>query len=141
MNDTVKLLDRLAASLGDASDYRIAQVLGINKATVSRWRVGKGSFSDETALKVAELLHENPGYLLAVAAGERATDEQARKAWGTAAKVLRRSAAAVVAIAMLVPAPQAEASQTRPGAGVCILCYIRRMARFVRFFNALPTAA
>jgi plasmid maintenance system antidote protein VapI len=105
-SETLKILDRLSKKLADddgyaASDYRIAKVLMVSRTTVSNWRVGKGSFSDATALKVAEILGENPGYMLALAAAERATSETERKAWATAAKHLQRSAAAVLMVVFI----------------------------------------
>lgn len=132
MSDTVKLLDRLAAKLGDghdASDYRISQALGVGRATVSKWRVGKGSFGDATALKVAELLDENPGYVLAVAAAERATGEQERKAWTKVAQVVKRSAAAAIVLAAATPALIQQFQ-------VCILCKVMGGARFGRTITA-----
>lgn len=93
--ETVKILDRLNKELS-VTDYRLHQVLEVSKSAVSNWRVGKGSFSDTTALKIAELLNENPSYLLALAAAERATDEAAQKAWASLARRLQRSAAAAL---------------------------------------------
>lgn len=143
MNDTTRLLDRLSQKLGDASDYRISQALGVTRASVSRWRLGKGSFSDAAALKVAEMLDENPGYVLAVAAAERAQSEQERKAWAKVAQTMRRSAAAVAALAVLgFGMPQGATTPARiPSSSQCILCYIRRMASFLRPVTALASPA
>jgi predicted transcriptional regulator len=113
-SETIKVLDRLNTKLA-MSDYQLHKLLGVSKATVSRWRVGKGSFSDTTALKIAEILDENPGYMLALAAAERATGEPERKAWTTAAKRLQRSAAA--ALVGLITLPLSKAAFQ-----LCILC-------------------
>ena len=59
-----------------ASDYRIAKLLGITRASVSRFRTGKGSFCDETAIRAAELLGIEPLKVIAAANAERSKDEK-----------------------------------------------------------------
>jgi len=52
---TKKYLDILRNQYGGCSDYRIAQLLGVSKACVSRWVNGKVGLGDESAAKLADL--------------------------------------------------------------------------------------
>jgi hypothetical protein len=99
--ETTKLLNRLSAHLGDASDYRIAKELGVTKQTVSAWRVGKGTMSDATAVHVAELLGENPAYVLAVVHEERTDSPEAQKVWKKIAATFGGKAAVIILTAGL----------------------------------------
>ena len=124
MTTTTTLLDRVSKHLGDASDYRVAQVLEVNKASVSRWRVGKSSLSDATAMKVAEILGEDPAHVLALVHAERSDSPAAQKVWkrvaaGYAAKavplllagaVLMHGTAAHAASALSTAAAQGTSS-------------------------------
>jgi plasmid maintenance system antidote protein VapI len=71
-NQTVQLLDTLSASLGDASDYAVAKALGVTRATVSKWRTGVGAMSDETAIRAAKILNQDPSTLILIMAEDRA---------------------------------------------------------------------
>jgi len=109
--DTTKLLNRLSTHLADASDYRIAKELGVSKTTVSNWRVGKGTMSDATAVRVAELLGENPAYILAVVHAERTESPDAQKVWRKMAAAFGGKAAAIFAATLLTGhSPHASAS-------------------------------
>lgn len=110
--ETSKLLDRISAHLGGASDYRIAKELGINKSTVSVWRVGKGSMGDATALKVAEILGEKPGYILALVQSERTDSPEARRIWRTVAASVGGKAAAVLVATLLAGQPTKTQAHT-----------------------------
>lgn len=52
---TKKYMDILRERYDGCSDYRIAQLLGVTKACVSRWSNGKGGMGDEPAAKLADL--------------------------------------------------------------------------------------
>ena len=82
-------LDRLARKIADTegrctpvSDYRVAQVLGITNSAISRWRQNHGGMSDEIALKIAALLHEDERHVLACLQVERnRRNASVREAW------------------------------------------------------------
>ena len=76
---SIEILDRLAAKLGNASDYRVAQELKVSKATVSNWRVGKGAIGEDNAIRIAELLGEDPKFVLACVLAERTKSKEAKK--------------------------------------------------------------
>lgn len=60
MNFSQKLLTAFKAAHGLPSDYKAALVLGITKQTVSRISNGKNEFSDDTIVKMAELMGFDP---------------------------------------------------------------------------------
>lgn len=101
MRETTKILDRLCIHFGTpekpASDYQVAKLLGVTRASVSSWRVGRGTFSDEVAIRIADALNENPAYLLALAQSERTESEPARRVYKQIAQRYSRSAAAILA--------------------------------------------
>lgn len=96
MTATAEILDRLSTKLDDASDYRIAKELGVTRATVSRWRVGKGSLGDESAIAAAEILGEDPRVILTLIAGERAHSERAKALYKQIAASIGKSAATIL---------------------------------------------
>lgn len=107
---TIELLDRISDALDDASDYEIAQKLEVTRATVSKWRTGHGTMSDETAIKAASLLRENKGALIAEIAAERATTEAVKKSYLEIAGRLRGAAVLAIAfgagiLGLLSPSP------------------------------------
>lgn len=53
---TLDLLTKLKAAHGGASDYRVAQILGIRSQTVYQWKSGKQGMSDEVGIRAAKLL-------------------------------------------------------------------------------------
>lgn len=93
---TIELLDLLKSLNSNASDYRIAQILNVNKSAVSKWRVGRSGFDDETAVRVAELSGLQPEYVLACVHAERAKTDQARTAWAHIAAAFGTAAALVL---------------------------------------------
>lgn len=52
---TKKYMDILRERYNGCSNYRIAQLLGVSKACVSRWSNGKAGIGDECAAKLADL--------------------------------------------------------------------------------------
>lgn len=102
-------LDRLARKIGDpkdprkpASDYHLAKVLGVTKSSISTIRTRKGAFGDDSALKVAELLGEPAGYVVACMHYERERSARVRVVWEAIAK-----AAAIGAVVVVSAAAQA----------------------------------
>ena len=79
--ETAKLLDRVANKHNVPSDNKLSKLLGVTRQAVSNWRTGVSSFDDSVAVRVAELLGENPAYILAVANAERTKNESARRAY------------------------------------------------------------
>jgi transcriptional regulator with XRE-family HTH domain len=81
MRTTVDYLDAVKAKLGLPSDYAAAKALRIAHSAISRYRNGKGSFDDEVAFRVAEILDINPLEVIVSARAERALNDDARSRW------------------------------------------------------------
>lgn len=96
--------------ISEISDYKIAKYLGISPQAVSRQLHSIDFFHPLTALKVAELIGEDPMRVIAVAEAERAKtpEDRARwKKWATAAMF----ASALIGGGIFYPSPASAASK------------------------------
>jgi len=94
MDTTCDFLDALKYKTGIASDFGLAEYLQITRSTVSAYRLKRCTFSDETALHVADLLGLNRGYVLAcVHAEKNRNDDKAYDEWEKIAALLPIKAA------------------------------------------------
>lgn len=133
METTNDLLDRIKAKHGLRSDYALAGLLGMSRERISRYRNTNGQLGDDAAVRVAELLDIDVGYVLACAAHERAKSDAARDAWERLAELVKRHGVAA-GLAILTVAPAVR------DAAVCILCQVARrvassLARGCRFLR------
>lgn len=78
---TLELLTALKAANGGASDYRIAQILGVSKQNVSAWKNGKATMSDPVAIHAAELLGLDPVTVLLDLHIEREREDATSRVW------------------------------------------------------------
>lgn len=134
-------LDRLARKLGDpkdprkpASDYRVAKALGLTSGAISKLRAHKGTFGNENAVKLAELLGEPAGYVVACVNYERERSVRVRVVWEAIARAAAIGAVVIVssaaqALGLDRPAP---ASQVNDVAGYTLCDRLRRRARHRR---------
>lgn len=110
MKTTVQYLDALKARLGLPSDYAAAQVLGVTRAAVSKYRLGRSVFDERVAINVAELLSLDPLEVIAACKAESAPDLHIRRVWenawgkATGAAVTTALAACIVGLAA-APSP------------------------------------
>jgi len=65
MKNTCEFLDAIKAKNSLTSDYQLAKLLGCTPSAIGNYRHGKSMLSDEYALKVADLLGLEGGYVLA----------------------------------------------------------------------------
>jgi transcriptional regulator with XRE-family HTH domain len=93
---TTDLLDQVKARHGLTSDYQLAKLMGWTTQAVSNYRNRGRSLGDAAALQVATALQVDAGYVLAVAAAERAQSAAARSAWERAAARLCGALAAAL---------------------------------------------
>jgi hypothetical protein len=76
-------LDRIKAETEYDSDNKIAMHWGVSRQAISKYRMREGStFSDEVALKVAELLGIDPMEVIASQNLERAKTRKVKEFWG-----------------------------------------------------------
>lgn len=99
---TIDFLDAIRRVHNLPSDYAAAQLIGITRSQVSRYRHGKDFIGDDIAIRVAELLQLDPGYVMACAHAERAASEQARGVWTRIAERLKDTSATAVTVILSV---------------------------------------
>jgi hypothetical protein len=76
--------EKLMADLGEgATDYRICKTLSINTASMSRYKVHRGSMDAKTAVKVARFLNLPEMEVIAATEAERARNEENKKFWAS----------------------------------------------------------
>lgn len=120
---TLDLIDALKRHHDISSDYAAAQALGITRSELSKYRHGKAYLGDETAVKVADMLGMDAGYVMACMHAERASNPDVRTRWqGVAERLKAAGLAAVMAFLALVgvgvaPAP---ADAHTPSLGGCL---------------------
>lgn len=143
MLTTADFLDRLRLRYALVSDGEAARLLGLTTASISKHRQCKSSFDGATALRVAELLELEPGFVLACAAAQAAKQANVRAAWSRLAELLGKSAAAIFGAVLLLSlqAPAARAAFPAPAAGVCILCQmLRRLQAWCARLQVYPSS-
>lgn len=101
MKTTLEFIAAVKAKHGIESDYAAAKLLGVTRTTLSHYRNGKGLLGDDAALKVAELLEIEPGYVLACIAAERSKNERVKAAWAWWAD--HKALAAALAVLVILP--------------------------------------
>lgn len=81
-------IDRVKSARGIDSDYGVAKVLGLNRATVSKYRHITPTLDEETAIKVADVLGERPEAVVLDQMAERVKTPDLRSALLAHAKAL-----------------------------------------------------
>jgi len=81
MKSTIMYVDEAKAKMSIESDYAMAKWLGVGRAAVSNWRVGRNVIDDYAAAKIAEVLELNPMEIIAAANIEREKDEERKRFW------------------------------------------------------------
>ncbi|EIC29846.1 MULTISPECIES: hypothetical protein [Methylomicrobium] len=116
MKTIINYLDDLKEKLG--SDYKVAKAMKVDQSTISVIRK-RGLMSDETAVKVADLLEIEPGEVLIAAAMAR-SEGSVKEAWKALGKKAGIAAGLLLALMIWTTYPtKAEANLTDR---VCILC-------------------
>lgn len=101
MKTTLEFIADVKSKYSIESDYAAAKLLGVSKMTMSHYRNGKGLLGDDSAIRVAELLGLDTGYVLACIASERARKPEVKAAWKHTAEMLYGLAAALAVVAFL----------------------------------------
>ena len=71
--NTIETLNKISECFDNASDYKIAKMLHVTRATASGWRTETGIMGEEAREKAAELLNESPAEHLLFRKIEQAT--------------------------------------------------------------------
>lgn len=104
METTLDFVKRAQKKLGITSAYGIAKRLGVTQSSAHKWFHQGGSFDETTTLEVAEILGENPAYMMACIRAERAKNQEVRTIWENMAKLAKEAAGAAhsIVFAMLL---------------------------------------
>src|SRR5690606_19833102 len=81
MKTCTEYLDEAKIAAGLKSDYALAKALGLRQSTISMLRTSGGTFSDETAIKIAELIGTDPAAVLLDANAQRAGSDAEKRVW------------------------------------------------------------
>lgn len=138
-NATNRWLDKLAAADkakgGTGTDYKCAQIVGVDPQLMYKYRRGVNQMGDGPAIKLAEALGLHPMIVIAEIRAEQSRDVRAARVWDQVAKAAKGGKiAAVILAASLQLAPAGNSairgaetpSPTTPGGSVphCILCKV-----------------
>lgn len=128
---TVDFIDAIRERHHLTTDSAVGDLLGVGRASVSAWRLGRTFFDEPVCVKVAGLLDLEPGYVMACVHAERAARANqpvVSAAWERTARALRGAAAVAIAAATLFifsPTPVHAATGVLSGE-LSILCQIAR---------------
>mgnify|MGYP001595360811 CR=1 FL=1 len=108
---TVEFLDAIKAKHHLPSDYALAKILDVHRQVISRYRHG-GTFDEEMAIKVGNLLDIPGGYVNACVMAERTKRPEVREMWQQVARVIYSIAAVGIigAGTLLTPSPSPASS-------------------------------
>jgi len=78
---TPSYLNAAKKKLGITSDYALAARLGLTRSAISQLQAGRSGMSDETGIKIAEILEINPAQVMLDLAMERARTPETQAIW------------------------------------------------------------
>lgn len=105
----------------------VSKAVGVAEATVSRWRSGERTPTDEEAVRLASLLRKDAGEILAECGAARAKSPETRRAWE---KVAARIASyGITACLLIMTMPYSE--QARASQGSASYCFQKIKRRFL----------
>lgn len=108
-NASNRYLDRLAASMGGVTDYRLAKVLDVGHSRISNYRNGRSTLDTAICWKIAELLGIDARQIIAEVEADRAKDEAGRRVWlGRLSALGGKAAAVAISSTMLLGATPGE---------------------------------
>ena len=88
MISTHELLQLFKRTAGNCSDYRAAQLLHVQKATVSKWARGVGGMSEETARKAARYVGLPEEWVVACIHAEKHEGTEIYEVWKNICRTL-----------------------------------------------------
>lgn len=130
MTTTCEFIDAIKARYSLPSDYAASVKLGMTRAAVSSYRHRRSFLDDSAAIRVAELLEMEPGYVMACAHAERAKSDAERTAWQSIMQKLGGAAALVlIGLGGLSAPSPAQAAPVQASDGLCIMSNRRKGRR------------
>lgn len=142
---TTRWLDKLAAADkgngGTGTDYKLAQIIGVDPQLMHKYRHRDTQMGDGPAMKCAEALGLHPMIVMAEIRAEQSRDARAQRAWGQVAKAARDGKIAAVILAAtlgLTPRPGSASwgaespSPVGSGSGSPSVYYVKQPRRHRR---------
>ena len=120
-----QLLDAAKAGANIPSNYRLARVLGVHDNTLNRWQHARGLPDDVMAVRLAEMAHLDPDYVVASMHAARAATDDERSLWTRIARRLEAVAAAVL-VGTVLSAPTPAPAQGTTAEPLCVMSNRRR---------------
>lgn len=81
MISSLELLTLIKQTAGDCSDYRVAQLLNVQKATVSKWARGVGGMSEGIAREAARYVGLPEEWVVACIHAEKHEGTEIYEVW------------------------------------------------------------
>lgn len=81
--NTVEYLQQAKKALKIESDYALAKALGITRSAISAYVQGRTTMSDDTAVKVANVLGKHPAIVMIDMHREREKNPELRAVWNS----------------------------------------------------------
>lgn len=103
-------LDELIEAGTVKNDSETARRIGVTRAAVSDWRVGRRAPDDDQAVKLADLLRKDAGELLAECGAARAKSPETRRAWERIAA--RMAGYGITACVLIMTAGNSQEAKT-----------------------------
>lgn len=121
-----ELLDKCRAARSIASDNALAGTLGIHRASISGWRLGRSWPSEEHIIALAKAAGVDAGEYLVRIHAERMKPGAAQKEWSKVlARITSAAAALVLSVGLIArPARATEPELSRVMGAPCILCKV-----------------
>jgi transcriptional regulator with XRE-family HTH domain len=115
MKTTYDLIDDLKRKLGFRFDNELAEYMGWKGSQLSRYRTRASAFSEETAMRVAQILEVDPAPIVAAMKAQSCTRPEAKKLWERIARKVATVAIVGVAASLGAPAPSIAGELSAPG--------------------------
>lgn len=96
MKNTILYLDEAKKKLGFTADNQLASWMGVTRAAISNYRLGKSVIDDYAAAKIAGVLEIDPMVIISAANAEREKDEGRKEFWKNFYERLGGIAAAIL---------------------------------------------
>lgn len=89
MERTIDFIERLRARLGGLSDYKLGVALGVKTTTITNYSKRGRTMDDKMAKKVADIIGEDPKYVIACCHAQRAENDELTTLWEQIAAKLK----------------------------------------------------
>lgn len=132
LKTTAEFIDEIKVRQGLVKDADVARRLGITSSSVSQLRNLKNTFDDSTALKVAELLGTDPGYVVLCAHAQGAKRPEVRTVWEHIARAASTAATVLIGLGFFAGPDASNAALRNDSQHANNIHYAKWLKRFFR---------